>query len=138
MKTSVAALAEELSSRAAKLPDNKQYWIGIAGAPGSGKSTLCKALKERQPDCIAVIQMDGYHMYRHELDAMNNSAVAHARRGAPFTFHAERFVKETMEARKSGSGSFPDFDHGTGDPVEDAVKLVRGQTAIVLVSGRAN
>jgi pantothenate kinase len=128
-------LADELNGRAAQLGGHAQHWIGLAGAPGSGKSTLAAALRERLGERLTLIPMDGYHYYRQELDAMSDPKNAHARRGAPFTFNAPRLVAELLEARESGTGSFPDFDHGVGDPVEDVTVLTNEIPRIVMVEG---
>jgi pantothenate kinase len=109
-------------------------WIGLAGAPGSGKSTLAAKLQAQFGDTLLVIPQDGYHYYRHQLDAMPEPAMAHARRGSPFTFDAERFVQELIQAKAKGTGVFPSFDHGAGDPIEQAIQLT-DQHRIVLVEG---
>ncbi len=126
-------LAAELRDRSHQ-QDINQLWIGIAGPPGSGKSTLAGALKTALGDLLTIIPMDGFHYYRHELDAMPDPAEAHARRGAPFTFNAEKFVDALLAAKRKGKGTFPGFDHGKGDPVEDEIQLL-SDTKIVLVEG---
>lgn len=127
-------LAAELQQRASLLDDNTQLWIGVAGAPGSGKSTLAQDLKKLLGKMLVVIPMDGYHYYRNELDKMMDPQQAHSRRGAPFTFNATKFVNDLITARVTGAGSFPDFDHGVGDPVEDEISLSRSHK-VVLVEG---
>lgn len=127
-------LAAELERIASPPCRNRQFWLGLAGAPGSGKSTLAAELKSRLENSLLVIPLDGYHLYRRQLDAMDNPAQAHARRGAPFTFDAHRFVADLIEARRSGEGSFPSFDHGIADPVANDIKLTRAHS-IVLVEG---
>ena len=116
----------------------KQHWIAIAGGPGSGKTSLAALLAERLATvhglCVASVPMDGYHFYRHELDAMDDPAEAHARRGAAFTFNAPRLLADLRAARRSGGGSFPGFDHAVGDPTEGAVELV-SEANIVIVEG---
>lgn len=129
----IRQLAGELRARYQQLVD-EQYWIGIAGPPGSGKSTLAEALKSFLGEPLTVITMDGFHYYRRELDAMPDPIEAHARRGAPFTFDAKKFVDALLDARKKGSGAFPGFDHGRGDPVADEILLPPGPR-IVLVEG---
>ena len=111
-----------------------QYWIGLAGCPGSGKTTLAEGLKKRLGDLLTTIPMDGYHYYRRELDLMDDPERAHARRGAPFTFNAKRFVQDLELARQSFEGVFPAFDHGEGDPVEHMIFLKK-ETPVVLVEG---
>lgn len=58
--------------------------MGIAGSPGAGKSTVAKEVAvrlnalwlekkqgEKDDGEIAVaVPMDGFHLYRHQLDAM--------------------------------------------------------------------
>lgn len=128
-------LADQLRDIAANLGDQQQYWIGLAGAPGSGKSTLCEALSKRLSGLLTVIPMDGYHCYRHELDSMDDPEHGYARRGAPFTFNAERLVAELTAAKKNRSGLFPGFDHQIGDPVENVTRLTDEKPQVVLVEG---
>lgn len=61
--------------------------MGLAGPPGAGKSTLASEVVQRinklwpqkacsfdskvmPPDVAAVLPMDGFHLYRSQLDAM--------------------------------------------------------------------
>lgn len=134
MELDVDKLANYLLDRMSHLDVDQQFWLGIAGAPGSGKSTLSLALLDRLGEVAIVIPMDGYHYYRHELDQMPDPDEAHNRRGAPFTFNAARFVNDIVAARHARKGCFPSFDHGTGDPVEDDIHLTPGHQ-LVLVEG---
>ena len=84
---------------------------------------------------IAIVPMDGYHYYRSQLEKMENPQHALAKRGAPFTFDSERFVNDIVNLRKTGSGSFPSFDHGTGDPVENDILVEYKRHKIILVEG---
>lgn len=63
-----------------------------------------------------------YHR-RRELDVMEDPKEAYRRRGAHWTFDGRRFLREVGEARKSGRGSFPGFDHAVGDPIENALQV---------------
>jgi pantothenate kinase len=67
--------------------------------------------------------MDGFHYYRAELDAMDNPQEAHARRGAPWTFNASKFVACVRSAREMRCGVFPSFDHAIGDPLECSIEV---------------
>jgi pantothenate kinase len=127
-------LAEYVRERAAALAGGEQYWLGLTDVPGSGKTTLSAALVERLGSSAVVIPMDGYHRYRSELDAMPDPAEAHRRRGAPFTFNADRLVREITTTRQTGTGVFPSFDHARRDPVEEDVRLER-RHQIVIVEG---
>ncbi|MGJ8642861.1 MAG: zeta toxin family protein [Luteolibacter sp.] len=127
-------LISELSSKFDALPENCQYWIGLAGGPGSGKSTVAGKIKDALGDKVVVIPMDGYHFYRSELDAMENPQEAQERRGAPFTFNARKLLDDLIQAHETGSGHFPDFDHCKRDPEERSICLESGKK-IVIVEG---
>ena len=135
MIDTIQALATDLRETMRRVPTNQQFWLGIVGAPGSGKSTLSDSLREFFGDESIVIPMDGYHFYRAQLDAMPDAAEAHRRRGAPFTFDAQRFVSDLAAARHSRTGTFPSFQHGVGDPIESDIRLDSEQHRLVIVEG---
>ncbi|KAG2484293.1 hypothetical protein HYH03_016839 [Edaphochlamys debaryana] len=136
-------IIESLADRALRGADasGRRRIIGIAGGPGSGKSTLALAvvasLNARRPGSAAVLPMDGFHYYRRELDAMSDPKEAHARRGAPWTFDAAKFVGAVARVRGAGAGEVvrvPSFDHGVGDPVEADI-AIPAEAAVVVVEG---
>jgi len=113
--------------------------VGIAGAPGSGKSTLAKAImaavnRQAGDEVAVVLPMDGFHFYRAELDAMPDPKAARARRGAPWTFDATKFVACVQQIKETGEASAPSFDHGVGDPKPGGVQVLPSHK-IVLVEG---
>jgi pantothenate kinase len=110
-----------------------QFFVGIAGPPGSGKSTLAKAVSMRL-NASVVVPMDGYHYYKKELLQFENSTEAFARRGAPWTFNAFKFVSDLKALKVKGIGKFPSFDHGMGDPVENDIEVTSADR-IVIVEG---
>ncbi|KAG8461847.1 hypothetical protein KFE25_013866 [Diacronema lutheri] len=127
-------LADELRARA-DASGLAQYWVGIAGGAGSGKSTLARAVRDALgPEVAVVLPMDGFHYTKAELDRFDDPALAHDRRGAPFTFDADSFVRRLAQLRAAGEGAWPSFDHAVGDPIEDELRLDRSHL-IVLVEG---
>ena len=104
------------------------YLIGISGVPGSGKTTLCRALREQLPGSI-VVPFDGYHLPRSQLDAEGLR-----RRGALHTFDTATFRSDMARLRQSREGSFPEFDHAEKDPRPNAVRVTRS-TRWVIVEG---
>ncbi|WJX78957.1 hypothetical protein P8452_62129 [Trifolium repens] len=133
------------------LNPNYKFFVGLAGPPGAGKSTIAHEVASRvnklwpekassfdsqvrPPDVAIVVPMDGFHLYRSELDAMKNPEEAHARRGAPWTFNPTRLLTCLKNLRVHGSVYAPSFDHGVGDPVEDDI-FVNLQHKIIIVEG---
>lgn len=67
-----------------------RHIVGLCGPPGAGKSTLASQVARRvnelwperpscfdsqveSPEVAIVLPMDGFHLYRHQLDAMKVS-----------------------------------------------------------------
>ncbi|XP_071719827.1 putative uridine kinase C227.14 isoform X2 [Rutidosis leptorrhynchoides] len=125
--------------------------VGLAGPPGAGKTTIASEVAKRlnkmwpqkscsfdsqvgPPEIAVVLPMDGFHLYRHQLDSMEDPKEAHARRGAPWTFNPDLFLKCLKTLREQGSVYAPSFDHGVGDPIEDDI-FVNVQHKVVIVEG---
>ena len=92
-------------------------FIGLAGIPGSGKSTVAEELRTRWPGAV-VLPMDGYHLPKRMLDAEGMR-----RRGAPHTFDPETLRADLLRLKETGIGDFPAFDHAEGDPREAAIHI---------------
>lgn len=67
--------------------------VGVCGVPGSGKSTISQALATRFKHAI-VLPMDGFHLYRNQL---NEDGLK--RRGAAFTFDLQKFEATTKKVK---------------------------------------
>lgn len=114
----------------------------LGGAPGSGKSTVAACAQQllneraRSAHFCKLVPMDGFHYYRTQLDAFPDPQAAHARRGAPFTFDAPRFVRCVRALREHPHRThyLPAFEHGVKDPVEDAIAVTPAHR-IVIVEG---
>ena len=151
----MAPVYAALAARAGALADGcgrRPAVVGLAGAPGSGKSTaaaaVCRLVNDALGPGVAVrLPMDGFHLRRSELKAFPDPAEAFRRRGAPWTFDAAAFVEAVRMlgggggAGAGGAGgaprrelSFPGFDHGVGNPVPGAIRVSPG-TRVVLLEG---
>lgn len=113
--------------------DSPRYLIGIAGAPGSGKSTLSSELARRlnaQGRKTVVVPMDGFHLDNGILDARG----LRARKGAPETFDAPGFLR-LVRALKTGDEVFaPVFDRTRDIAIAGAV-AVPAAARVVIVEG---
>ena len=113
--------------------------IGVAGAPGAGKSTLASAVAARlcaslgDADAAVVLPMDGFHLTKAELSAFPDPAAAFARRGAPHSFDAASFVDAVRSVATPGTGaSLPSFDHGVGDPTPGGLRIEPAARVIIV------
>lgn len=103
--------------------------LGIAGAPGAGKSTLAAALAERVHG--VVLPMDGFHLPQARLVELGRRD----RMGAPDTFDIDGFVQVLRDLHVSGGPVFaPGFDRETEEPVPDAI-AIQPEVPLVVVEG---
>jgi pantothenate kinase len=81
-------LPADLVARARKLTGSGRRLLGIAGAPGTGKSTVAAAIVEAVAPHAALVPMDGFHLANRELRRLGRAA----RKGAPDTFDAAGYI----------------------------------------------
>ncbi len=127
----------------ARLEHPQPRWIiGMAGLPGSGKSTVAAGLAQQvnartAPDTMRSLGMDGFHLSKAKLRALPDPDEAFARRGAPWTFDTDAFLSR-LQLLRDGAGrtsvAWPDFQHEVGDPVEEAFSIAPS-TRLILVEG---
>ena len=133
------------------IPDTARLLIAIAGVPASGKTTFATRLVQHvnailaqapgQPDPRAIlIGLDGWHLTRTQLDAMDDPKLAHDRRGIHWTFDAPAYVDVVARLRypithdPTGVIYAPSFDHALKDPTPDAV-VIKPTHRIVIIEG---
>lgn len=136
------ATYDRLAKRALEIYEHKQrrVIISLVGIPGSGKTTSAQKIAAKinsyanKPDLSIVVPMDGYHYTRKELDAMDDPAEAHRRRGAPFTFNAQALVDLIADLHSEKPDvEVPSFDHAKKDPGPGFV--VQPENKILIVEG---
>lgn len=124
-------LARQIAERAKGHP---RYMVGIAGAPGSGKSTLghdlCAALKALGESAI-VVPMDGFHFDDEVLNARGHRP----RKGAPFTFDVAGFevLLKRIRAREA-EVAIPVFDRNM-ELARAGADIVDNSAHIVVIEG---
>jgi pantothenate kinase len=121
----------ELASQA----PGQRIAIGLAGGPGTGKSTLAAALvtmlNATHPAIAALVPMDGFHMRHAKLEAMGQVNF----KGAPHTFEGAQFVNflhHLKTAREPVSG--PGYSRKIEDVVDNAF-IVPAEVRILIVEG---
>ncbi|MCS6557466.1 nucleoside/nucleotide kinase family protein [Curtobacterium flaccumfaciens] len=113
---------------------SKRTVLGIAGAPGAGKSTLARrivtAVDERLGAGTAVqVPMDGFHLSNAALDALGR----HDRKGAADTFDADGYVAlvRRLVAADEDVVWAPDFDRRVDEPVAGSIAVPRAARLVV-------
>lgn len=114
--------------------------LGIAGAPGAGKSTLARrivaAVDAAHGTGTAVqVPMDGFHLTNAALDALGR----HDRKGAIDTFDAAGYVAlvrrlaSVDDEAASGDGVVwaPDFDRRVDEPIAGSIAVPRTTRLVV-------
>ncbi|CAM1500598.1 Fc.00g097600.m01.CDS01 [Cosmosporella sp. VM-42] len=145
MEDQVERLVKKAWKRYEETPLDRRLLIGIAGIPGSGKTTLSQIItthlntlaalaSPNSPPPATYVPMDGYHLTRATLSAMPNPTHAHARRGASFTFDAPKFLALVQALRQAPSDTIlaPSFDHAVKDPKEADIAILPSHRVVVL------
>src|SRR6476620_8197314 len=73
--------------------------LGIAGGPGTGKSTIAQKLAAELGPVAAFVPMDGFHMKHAKLEALGTVA----EKGMPHTFEGAAFA-DFLERLKNATG----------------------------------
>jgi pantothenate kinase len=105
--------------------------LGIAGGPGSGKSTISQRLAAELGTVAAYVPMDGFHMKHAKLEALGTAGD----KGMPHTFEGAAFA-DFLERLRSASGpvSAPGYSRKVEDTVDDAV-TISATTRLLIVEG---
>lgn len=124
-------LALDLIARAGQ---SKRYIIGLAGAPGSGKTTLaeqlCAAIAAKGETAV-VVPMDGYHFD----DVVLNARGHRSRKGAHYTFDAPGFVHLISRIKASEPDiAIPVFDRHM-ELSRAAADVIDASTRFIIVEG---
>jgi pantothenate kinase len=123
----------QLTARALSLiRPGRPVLLGIAGAPGAGKSTVAAALQRAMPGTVAVVGMDGFHLAQDELVRLGRQD----RKGAPDTFDPYGYAA-LLRRLKDDRDPFvyaPAFLRDLEDPIANHLRIDRG-TPLVITEG---
>lgn len=130
--TDLAKLAGLLLAR----PRDRRTIVAIAGAPGSGKSTVAERLVDRlnaaETGRAALLPMDGYHYD----DILLKQLGRRARKGAPDTFDVDglRAMIERLHANRDASVIVPVFDRDI-EIARAGARVIPDTVGIIVVEG---
>ncbi|WP_338722231.1 nucleoside/nucleotide kinase family protein [Devosia sp. XK-2] len=115
--------------------EGKRIAIGIAGGPGTGKSTLAAELVAMlnavRPGSTALVPMDGFHMKHAKIEAMGQTDF----KGAPHTFEGAEFVSFLHHLRHATEAvSGPGYSRRIEDTVDNAF-TVAPEAKVLIVEG---
>jgi pantothenate kinase len=126
---------DELVRRASRLRDSAaagrggRRLLGIAGAPGAGKSTVAEAVARALAPAAVLVGMDGFHLADVELHRLGR----HDRKGAVDTFDAHGYVALLRRLREDRSAVVyaPEFRREIEEPIAGAVPVELGVPLVV-------
>lgn len=131
------SLAELARAATALVPATGRAVLGIAGAPGAGKTTLAEQLvaevgRTCGTDWVAHVPMDGFHLADDQLG--RNGALA--RKGAPDTFDALGYAHllERLRHELDCAVYAPGFDRILEQPLAAAL-VVPPSARLVVTEG---
>ncbi len=120
----------ELLERARRLivPGGRRL-LGIAGAPGTGKSTLAADLVAALAPDAVLVPMDGFHLAAAELHRLGR----HDRKGAPDTFDAAGYAALLRRLRDRADEVVyaPEFRREIEEPIAGAIAVGRDVPLVI-------
>jgi pantothenate kinase len=120
--------------RQIEMRGNERLIVGIAGSPGSGKSTIAGhlevSLNANQPGFAAILPLDGFHFDDILLEKLDRRA----RKGAPDTFDVGGFGHLLMRLRNNTEDSVavPVFDREI-EIARGGAQLIPRDVSVIIV-----
>jgi pantothenate kinase len=103
---------------------SNRFIVGIAGGPGSGKSTFAVKLKElinskEKSDLAQIFPMDGFHRKNIELERSSLLSV----KGAPQTFDVEGYLSMLNRIKLGENLKAPIYSREIHDVIDNALSI---------------
>lgn len=111
----------------------KRKTLAIAGAPGSGKSTIASLLHQALADCSVLVPMDGFHLSNKELERLERKG----RKGAPDTFDVwgyQALMKRLKNQQPNEIIYAPEFYRTIEEPIAGSIPVF-AETPLVITEG---
>ena len=104
------------------LASGNRRLLGIAGAPGAGKSTLAQAIAAQFGQRVQVVPMDGFHLANSALLRLGRRE----RKGAPDTFDAAGYLNlmRRLKAQSADEVVYaPDYRREVEEAIAGAIAI---------------
>jgi pantothenate kinase len=128
-----AEIQQAVAELRSRLPSGRRVLLGVAGSPGSGKSTFSACLADALgPDCALVVPMDGFHLGNAIIDG----TPLRQRKGAPDTFDVGGYLSllQRLARRDEEVVYAPDFRRAIDEPVAASL-AVPAAVPIIITEG---
>ena len=124
---------EVLQRAQALLASGQRKILGIAAAPGAGKSTLAESLLQALGAQAQIVPMDGFHLANSTLERLGQAQ----RKGAPDTFDAAGYVNLLQRIRHQKAGETiyaPEYRRSLEEGIAGAI-AVAASTPLIITEG---
>ena len=131
--TTLRSIDQVVAAVARAAHRDRRTLVGIAGAPGAGKSTIAAEVVDALGPTAVLLPMDGFHLPQATLVELGRRD----RMGAPDTFDVPALlaILDALTVQNSGlSVRAPGFDRVTEEPVPEAI-TVSPEFCTVVVEG---
>jgi pantothenate kinase len=126
-------IKQALTALKDRLDGGRRTLLGIAGAPGSGKSTFAAWLQQQfGPDVAVVVPMDGFHLG----NAIIEGTPLRQRKGAMDTFDVGGYLSllQRLVRRDEPVVYAPEFRRTLDEPVAASI-AIRASVPLVITEG---
>ena len=124
---------EVLQRAQALITSGQRKILGIAAAPGAGKSTLAEGLLQALGAQAQIVPMDGFHLANSELQRLGRAG----RKGAPDTFDASGYVNllRRIHSQQPGETIYaPDYRRELEEGIAGAI-AIEASTPLIITEG---